>query len=90
LPRPSGIVILSPVGRLAHPNSDGIRVCVGEALPALLPAEFLLLHTYRILSFQKFNIASAVNADVVRYILEQPPDFFPTDRSPLFFAGLKP
>ncbi len=84
VPRPSQIAIHSPRGRFAHPNSDGVRVCVGEALPKLLPAEMLLLHVYRIITFQKFNLASAVDADVVRYVYEQPPDTFPTDRRPLF------
>jgi hypothetical protein len=82
--RPTRIIIRSPRGAFAHPNSDGVGVCLGEALPRLLPAEMMLLHVYRVITFQKYNLASAVNADAVRYVLEQPPETFPSDRTPLF------
>jgi hypothetical protein len=83
-PIPSRILIHMPQGIFAHPNSDGTLVCLGETLPRVLPADTLLLHVFRILSYAKYNIASAVDAEVVQYLLAQPPETFPTDRSPLF------
>jgi hypothetical protein len=85
-PFPTRLLILRPRGTFAHPNSDGIGVCIGEQLPPLIPADVLLLHAYRILTYQKFNLRSALrdSEDVVKYVTAQPPDTFPTDRTPLF------
>lgn len=83
-PRPNQIMIHSPRGTFAHPNSDGIGICLGEALPKLLPAEMLLLHVYRVITFQKYNLASALDAEVARFVMEQPPEAFPSDQTPLF------
>jgi hypothetical protein len=83
-PVPSRILVHVPQGVFAHPNSDGTLVCLGETLPRVLPADTLLLHVFRILSYAKYNIASAVDADVVQYVLAQSPDTFPTDRTSLF------
>jgi hypothetical protein len=83
-PVPSRILIHLPRGVFAHPNSDGTLVCLGEGLPRALPADTLLLHVFRILSYAKYNIASAVDGAVVQYVLAQPPEMFPTDRSSLF------
>jgi hypothetical protein len=83
-PVPSRILIHMPRRIFAHPNSDGTLVCLGETLPRMLPADTLLLHVYRILSYAKYNINSAVDGQVVEYILAHPPETFPTDPSPLF------
>jgi hypothetical protein len=53
-------------------------------VPRILPADTLLLHVYRILTYAKYNIVSAVDAEVIEYIKSQPPETFPTDRTPLF------
>jgi hypothetical protein len=83
-PVPLHSFIHVPCGLFAHPNSDGFGICLGEAMPQYIPAETLLLHAYRILTYQKFNLKSAVNAEIVRFVLEQPPETFPTDPRPLF------
>jgi hypothetical protein len=83
-PIPSRIAILAPQRMFAHPNSDGTLVCIGEQLPPILPADTLLLHVYRILTYAKFNVVSAVDPEVIEFIASQPPETFPTDRAPLF------
>lgn len=83
-PIPSRIMILAPQGTFAHPNSDGTLVCIGETLPRILPADTLLLHVFRILTYAKYNVASAVDGDVIRYLQAQPPETFPTDHTPLY------